>query len=96
MEGLGVMTLTVVDGRVYGFSGCNSYAAELSRTSGGVRVSPVAATLRACAEEAADDVEGRFLTLLQEVSSLRVVEGALYLSGPAGTLMFERAASEVA
>lgn len=87
------ITLRYQDGALSGSSGCNSYQGELTESSEGIQVGPLASTLRACAAPV-DQVERRFLERLQGVNGYSFVAGRLVLTwetGDAfGTLFFHR------
>ncbi len=63
------------DGALSGFAGCNDYNAGYQAGDGKITISPVAMTLKFCAEpDGVMDQEGLYVNLLQNASGY-VVEG---------------------
>jgi heat shock protein HslJ len=74
-----------------GFSGCNTFSATTyPLREMGFAVGPVAVTRRAC-DGGAMAIERAFLVALRTAQKWDLVSGQLVLSGPNGTLRFERA-----
>lgn len=77
-------TLTVAEGRLSGFGGCNNYNGTIKeRVPGEIEVSPLASTRMAC-PSGEMDVEQKFLKLLEQVDRYTFVGGRLALSGEQG------------
>lgn len=95
------VTLTVVDSRLAGSSGCNRYSAtvEAAESPGDVSIGPVAGTRMACPEQAAS-VEQRFLSQLERVITYGFVLGKLGLTyqnddGSLGVMLLQSRAVRV-
>ncbi len=67
------------EGALTGNGTCNSFRAEYEITGEGIRISPPAATRMACGDDALNQQEVRFFSLLEEVSRFDVVDGRLQL-----------------
>ncbi len=76
------VTLSFQGSRASGFDGCNRYFGELEETAPGqIRFGPLGATRRAC-EEAAMDLEQRYLAALGAVTRYAFLAGRLALTVP--------------
>jgi heat shock protein HslJ len=71
------------DGRLTGFTGCNSLTGGWTSDGGQVRFAPLVATKRACAGPEGD-IERRFLAAVSEQSRVSREGRKLVLTGPAG------------
>ena len=73
-------TLTFgTDGSLTGNGTCNTFRAEYEITGEGIEISPALATRMACGEDALNQQETRFFSLLEQVTRFDVVEGRLQL-----------------
>lgn len=70
------------EGRVRGFTGCNSLTGAYQQGADGFRFKGMATTRMACPP--ANDIEGRFVAALNATTSVRVVGDALELHDQAG------------
>ena len=80
-------TLTVEDGRISGFGGCNSYTGPIKETAPGqVAIGTVAGTMMACPPPASQ-VEDAFLKSLTKATRYTFLARRLMLSGVDGETM---------
>jgi heat shock protein HslJ len=80
-------TLTVEDGRISGFGGCNPYSGPLKETAPGqVAIGPLAGTMMACPPPASQ-VEDAFLKSLAKSTQFTFLARRLMLSGVDGETM---------
>lgn len=89
-------TLSLQEGRLTGFTGCNRFQAALSDGAmpGDIKVGAVASTRRACIEPGAE-IETRFVTLLPQLQRMQFAPGVLLLTwrtpaGDGGLMRFVR------
>ncbi len=82
-------TLSISEGRVAGYSGCNRYSAsiEYGPASGEISMGPVMGTRMACPEDQMA-LEAGFLGLLGNASMFRFTAGQLILRGDKGGQSF--------
>ena len=89
------VTLTFVDGKFAGGSGCNRYSGAVTAGAapGAIKVGPTISTQMACPEPASS-LETRFLRQLEAVNKFALSAGRLELSyemtGASGVMMFEK------
>jgi len=77
--------------RVSGDAGCNSFGGTYSQAGSTIGFSPLVATRRACADEARNAQETRYLATLQAAGQAQIDGDRLTLIGTAGEVAFERA-----
>lgn len=83
------------DGRFAGSGGCNRYFGAFTFTEGKLAAGPIASTMMAC-EEAAMDLERRYLGLLEKVARITHGDARLHLLDEQGReLLALRAAGPV-
>jgi len=75
------------DGRVSGSGGCNNFSGAWREEGAGLRLGPLLATRRACADAAANRLEQVYLAALEATASAAVQPGALVLSTADGRLV---------
>ncbi|HSJ71389.1 MAG TPA: META domain-containing protein [Acidimicrobiia bacterium] len=73
------VTLRLDDGRVSGLAGCNRYTGSAFVDGGHIALGPLAMTLRMCLPEVME-IERAYVTLLEVVDSIAIVEGRLVMS----------------
>ena len=83
------VTLALNGGRVEGSTGCNSYGADARLESGRLVVDEVQMTMRACADELPNRLEGEFLRILQENPAVVTDGSRLLLRGTTGEIVLE-------
>ncbi len=71
------LELTLEDGSVAGFSGCNRFMGSYTLEGESLTFGPLAATMMACVDQ--DDQEQRFLGALQSTATWRLENGDLVL-----------------
>lgn len=67
------------DGSLTGHGTCNSFRAQYEITGEGINITAPVATRMACADDALNQQEVRFFSVLEQVSRFDVVEGRLQL-----------------
>jgi heat shock protein HslJ len=70
--------------RASGNTGCNSYGGGYEPSGQSLRFGALAATRRACVDEALNRQEAAFLRALADTRTWRIANGRLVLSGDAG------------
>jgi heat shock protein HslJ len=76
--------------RIRGFGGCNTFSATAyPLREQGFAVGPIATTKKAC-DKGIMELEKNFLLTLRTAQTWDVVEGALLIKSPRGTLKFDR------
>lgn len=83
------ITLTLEPSRMGGTAACNSYGAEFSLTGDGIQMGPIDQTLRGC-EQALEDAEAAYLSVLRTVTRIGLDGEHLVLTGSGVELRFER------
>jgi len=78
--GTPAVTLSIADGQVSGFAGCNRYFASVETGDGSIDIGMIGSTRMAC-ETSAMDLESAFLRALEVVSEYRIADGSLVMSG---------------
>ena len=71
------------DGRVTGYTGCNSVSGSWRLEGGVVRIGPLVMTKRACLGEG-DEMERRFLKAVNSTTGLSIESGRLVAQGEGG------------
>ncbi|HEX2206071.1 MAG TPA: META domain-containing protein [Longimicrobium sp.] len=65
--------------RVSGFGGCNQFSGPYSQSGSSLRFGPLAATRRACVEEALNTQETEYFDALQSTNRYAIEDGQLVL-----------------
>jgi heat shock protein HslJ len=76
-----------VDGRVNGYSGCNSFSGPYIQTGNAVQIGELLSTRRACLDGSAQRQEDRVLHILQGPNTARLDRGRLSLRSNDGRLV---------
>lgn len=74
------------EGKVAGFSGCNRFGGRYSQSGETLTFSKLFSTRKACAKDRML-LEREFLAALEQVKTLKNIEGKLILSGESGELL---------
>lgn len=80
------VTLVVEESRLSGQGPCNSYSASNNAELPAVALSPIVSTKMACKDL---QIENRFLSVLQQASSMEFYGGVLKVKSPSTWLIFE-------
>jgi heat shock protein HslJ len=76
-----------VDGRINGFSGCNSFSGPYIQTGKELQIGELLSTRRACVDDSAQRQENRVLRILQGPNTARLTRGQLSLRSNDGRLL---------
>lgn len=82
----GITMDVLADGKIAGSGGCNRYFGSMSLVDGQLVIGPLGATMMAC-EQAAMDLEHRFIGALEKVTGFVVEQDTLLLNDRGETTM---------
>lgn len=77
VEGAAVTLKLGADGRAGGSGGCNTYGGEYREQGDSISFSRIISTKRACADERANQQEGRYFAALESAGKFTLAEGRL-------------------